>query len=48
MTERRWAHRTSQTVTGGDMIAQLQALHPDACVVSACGVVTPEAPATAA
>src|SRR4051812_47050304 len=31
-------HRTSQTVTGGDTIAQLQALRPDACVLSACGV----------
>jgi DeoR/GlpR family transcriptional regulator of sugar metabolism len=31
-------HRMSQTVTGGDTIAQLQALRPDACVVSACGV----------
>jgi DeoR/GlpR family transcriptional regulator of sugar metabolism len=31
-------HRMSQTVTGGDTIAQLQALCPDACVVSACGV----------
>jgi DeoR/GlpR family transcriptional regulator of sugar metabolism len=31
-------HRTSQTVTGGDTIAQLRALRPDACVVSACGV----------
>jgi DeoR/GlpR family transcriptional regulator of sugar metabolism len=30
-------HRMSQTVTGGDTIAQLQALRPDACVVSACG-----------
>jgi DeoR/GlpR family transcriptional regulator of sugar metabolism len=30
--------RTSQTVTGADTIAQLQALRPDACVVSACGV----------
>jgi DeoR/GlpR family transcriptional regulator of sugar metabolism len=31
-------HRMSQTVTGGETIAQLQALRPDACVVSACGV----------
>jgi DeoR/GlpR family transcriptional regulator of sugar metabolism len=31
-------HRASQTVTGGDTIAQLQAMRPDACVVSACGV----------
>lgn len=30
--------RISQTVTGGDTIAQLQALCPDACVVSACGI----------
>jgi DeoR/GlpR family transcriptional regulator of sugar metabolism len=31
-------HGVSQTVTGGDTIAQLQSLRPDACVVSACGV----------
>ena len=31
-------HRASQTVTGGDTIAQLQALRPDACVVSGCGM----------
>ena len=31
-------HRLSQTVTGADTVAQLQALRPDACVLSACGV----------
>lgn len=31
-------HRMSQTVTGAETVAQLQALRPDACVVSACGV----------
>ena len=31
-------HRVSQTVTGPDTVAQLQALRPDACVVSGCGV----------
>jgi DeoR/GlpR family transcriptional regulator of sugar metabolism len=31
-------HRDSQTVTGADTVAQLQALRPDACVVSGCGV----------
>ena len=31
-------HRDSQTVTGADTVAQLQSLHPDACVVSGCGV----------
>jgi DeoR/GlpR family transcriptional regulator of sugar metabolism len=30
-------HRMSQTVTGADTVAQLQALRHDACVVSACG-----------
>jgi DeoR/GlpR family transcriptional regulator of sugar metabolism len=31
-------HRDSQTVTGADAIAQLQAVRPDVCVVSGCGV----------
>jgi DeoR/GlpR family transcriptional regulator of sugar metabolism len=31
-------HRPSQTVTGADTVAQLQALRPDACVLSACGL----------
>ena len=31
-------HRESQTVTGADTVAQLQALRPDVCVVGSCGV----------
>lgn len=31
-------HRDSQTVTGPDVVAQLQSLRLDACVLSGCGV----------
>jgi DeoR/GlpR family transcriptional regulator of sugar metabolism len=31
-------HRDSQTVTGADTVEQLQAVRPDVCVVSGCGV----------
>jgi DeoR/GlpR family transcriptional regulator of sugar metabolism len=31
-------HKDSQTVTGPDVVAQLQALRPDACLLSGCGV----------
>jgi DeoR/GlpR family transcriptional regulator of sugar metabolism len=35
-------HRDSQTLTGADTVEQLQAVRPDVCLISACGV-DPEA-----
>src|SRR4051794_30629577 len=38
-------HRSSQTLTGADTVAQLQSLRPDLCVLGACAV-DPEAGVT--